>query len=790
MTVRFFTRHAFWALSLSLCARASVVEVGTTIEIRLQQEINSFSTKEGASFQAVVISPLIKDGVECIPAGTIAHGVVDRVRKVGLGLVRERASIGLAVRDLELPDGRRLPVSMRLWELDNAREAIDSRGRIRGIRSTNTPGYRATSVLVSLASVEPIALLFSTTAFATILRFSEPEIRLPAGTELKVQFAAPVETGTGFENLTATLSQNADERKELQGLVQRLPYRTKTKTGIDSDITNIVFIGNVEGVARAFEAAGWNAPQTVNAATRYRTLRALAESQEYREAPMSPLLLEGEDAVLSRSKSLNSFARRHHIRVFSTGQLWYGETVLTASATQDSGISFSMRDKSFVHVIDSRIDRERAKVIDDLVFTGCVDAVEIITRPWIPRDARNATGDLLITDSNAAVLRINECKDAHRSDHEITGSPGPYRGNNVARLGRRFFLTARNDLIRGSLVYQGISATTALARLVKRKGEGPLPIDASRPFEMARSNNDPPQIYERLPLLSFIAPIDATNRQGGPAVSMPGRRVYDPETEARRWVPPHMELSINFGRLEYGSQSTGAEGLLIRKQYANGDREQATVLAGNTVKPGWLVGGTLTVNSHRWISHELGFQYQRGAFELDLSSPEPGTTANIKSNLQSQRTGLLTRQFSYNTILQLRPKEQRWSPYLAAGPSLQLMHLTGAPFRNAKGMFRLGLTNVGMLEAAYNFGQAPPLEGGGIFLPGIQYGGGIKYRVQPRWTVRVDFRNTVSKQPDFLTKSLAHTHSTAEGMQVEVTPIGKTGLLNQRRFTTGLAFTF
>ena len=33
------------------------------------------------------------------------------------------------------------------------------------------------------------------------------------------------------------------------------------------------------------------------------------------------------------------------------------------------------------------------------------------------------------------------------------------------------------------------------------------------------------------------------------------------------------------------------------------------------------------------------------------------------------------------------------------------------------------------------------------------YGGGVRYRVTPRWMARVDFRETLTSQPDFWTKS-------------------------------------
>ena len=62
----------------------------------------------------------------------------------------------------------------------------------------------------------------------------------------------------------------------------------------------------------------------------------------------------------------------------------------------------------------------------------------------------------------------------------------------------------------------------------------------------------------------------------------------------------------------------------------------------------------------------------------------------------------------------------------------------------ASGPFKLGLQNLGIIKAAYDFGCTPPLEGGGIFQFGLQYGAGPKVRAA-RLAVRADFRESLSK---------------------------------------------
>ena len=199
------------------------------------------------------------------------------------------------------------------------------------------------------------------------------------------------------------------------------------------------------------------------------------------------------------------------------------------------------------------------------------------------------------------------------------------------------------------------------------------------------------------------------------------------------------------------------------------------------------------MNSQRYISHELGLHYQRGKFHLGLQGVTSAGATDLPT-VEEQDTGLVTRQFSYATLVNLRPRESRWRPYLSAGPVLQLVNLSDSPFKKARGIFRFGLNNVGMINAAYNFGNAAPLEGGGIFQMGAQVGAGFKYRICPRWTVKLDYRSTISGSPDFLKKSLTQPNIVPLEEGDIAAPTAALprfrGRLVQQRTTLGFSFTF
>jgi len=698
------------------------------LEVRLRHEVNSYSSRVGDRVQGVLIAPFRVDGFDRVAAGARVWGEVAEVRRVGVGFVRETAALTLRFTELETGPGVRMAIGSRVVTIDNARERVDGDGRIRGIRSTNTPGFRASGLLTSFAAVDPIALAFSTAAFATLLRFSEPEIRLQAGTELLLELREPLPLAPlppPLLGLPAPVPA---------ALLERLPYRTQTaERRVESDITNLIFAGEPAAIERAFLAAGWQMPEALSAATRYRTLRAMAENQEYKEAPMSLLLLDGEAPVQSWAKALNTFAKRHHLRVYATKERWLDRPVFTAAATQDVSINFSRGRELFTHLIDEQIDRERSKVVSDLLFTGCIDAVGLEPRRWVPETVFNATGQNLVTDRQAAVLVFNSCSGARQFDEAVAEAPGPHRGNRVARIARQTVLTFRNDIYRGSLWYQGASIVTQGLRHYRRSRSALRPVV-------------------------------------GPTIT--GRTAKSPQVagDPATWAPPAVELTFRAGMMVFSNSSIGAEGLRIAHPHR--PNETLTLRAANRVAPGFAVGGGVTVNQFRWYSHELSFGYQRGEFRMDLE----GLT-----RIAEQRSGFLTRQFSYNGLVHLRPRESRWRPYIAAGPVLQLVQLTGAPFTKARGLFRFGLNNVGMFRAAYGFGNVPPLEGGGIFQTGLQVGGGVRYRVSRHWTVRLDYRNTCSPRPDLLRKSL----------EPQIMPERlERGRVAQQRVGLGIAFTF
>jgi LssY-like putative type I secretion system component LssY/outer membrane protein with beta-barrel domain len=758
-------------------ATAETIPPGTIFEIRLQQPVGSYATREGTRISGVLISPVSDGGKILLPLGTTVQGTVVKVRKVGTGLVHETAAIELQFDRLVLIDGTAIPLQSRVTEVENAREKVDSHGEIQGIRSTSTLSHRSSGIVGSVALGDPVAAIFATAASSGLLRFSEPEISLPEGTELHAELTAPLEFQQENPQFIPPIATTDVEKDELGEIVKQLPFRTYTdKSNIPSDITNLIFIGSADAVQRAFDKAGWVPVDTLTAETAYQTVRSIAENQGYKAAPMSTLLLNGSPSQYNYAKTLNTFSKRHHLRIWKTDESWDGQTVWTSSSTHDIGIGFSKSNKTFIHLIDTHIDNERAKVVNDLIFTGCVTGVQLVTRPWIPKDAKNGTGEELITDGRIAVLKLNDCREP--TEEAPSGSMAnslPIHGNQFNRTTRQVVLTLKNNIMRDNVVVMGYSGIRYLTSSKKK--------DAARPTREMDVEGANYTIDDRYRHDDSYTPPSEWENNSEPRTAK--------EQKAASWKPPSVEIGIRGGWLAYAGGEGGAIGYFF--QSTSLPEDFLFLVLANQFDSGWGLGGTVTFNPHKYFSHEVSFDYSFTTFDLALGVIfTDGTTPDIQNQFSFDSSGLRTSQFAYNLLFNLTPKTSRIRPYFAIGPSLQLMHLDDAPVKKAPGWYKLGLSTVGLLTAAYDFGSTPPLEGGGIFQPGLNYGAGIRYRLTPRWMFRIDYRETLTSQPNFWSKS---KEDILEGLYVEdstVEIIGPqlAGPMRQIRATGGISFTF
>ena len=233
------------------------VPAGTRFSVRLLQPLSSRTAKEGMVVKAVSITPNVIDGAILIPEGSSIEGVVTKANGVGWGFKHETASLTVDWNRITLADGRTLPITARVFQVENAQEAVKADGKIQGIRSTGTPGHTAENGVLAFAGIDPIAYIFAASAGSAVLGFAEPEILYNAGTELILEYTKPLITAQAYPPSVLPSATTPAEREQLQSFVKTIPFRTRTKTSNKvSDLTNLIFIGSPDALDRAFTAAG------------------------------------------------------------------------------------------------------------------------------------------------------------------------------------------------------------------------------------------------------------------------------------------------------------------------------------------------------------------------------------------------------------------------------------------------------------------------------------------------------------------------------------------------------
>jgi hypothetical protein len=170
-------------------------------------------------------------------------------------------------------------------------------------------------------------------------------------------------------------------------------------------------IGSQDELEAAFAAAGWKPADHINLKSALEELEAAARKSNYDQAPLSLLTVNGKPPDLVFQKTLNTIARRHHIRIWKQCDVLYnGRETWIAAATHDIGVGETREGTKWFHRIDPWVDREREKLGNDLMFAGVVSAYTMVNRPETPRRTGNATGDEIITDGNTLVLVLKPLK--------------------------------------------------------------------------------------------------------------------------------------------------------------------------------------------------------------------------------------------------------------------------------------------------------------------------------------------------------------------------------------------
>ncbi|HLW77971.1 MAG TPA: LssY C-terminal domain-containing protein [Terriglobia bacterium] len=341
------------------------------------------------------------DGV-AIPLGTPVIGRIDKV--IPASTPDDRARLLVRFTQLQLPGRPAVALPGHVKEVENARETVLADGTIQGMLLSEIPVSRLEGALDKIAASDPDIGGEIEKASKRNLGESDTSISFPAGTDMALALDAPLALTADYRPAVPD-QLDAAASAAVAHLLAQAPQRAQGKDGKPGDPLNLVVIGSADEIHRVFTQAGWSVAVQKNEKSIWRTVRAVAGDAGYGEAPVSDLYLYGRPEDIAFEKMLNTFTKRHHLRLWRSGATTGdGREIWLVAATHDTGLD--IRPGVASHAIDSDLDDERSKVGADLEVTGFVAAEQFFERPDPLSQGLTATGGTWKTDGRMLAVEL------------------------------------------------------------------------------------------------------------------------------------------------------------------------------------------------------------------------------------------------------------------------------------------------------------------------------------------------------------------------------------------------
>lgn len=160
-----------------------IVPVGTELDVRLQQTLSSGTSNVEDRFEATTVVPLMVEGVDAIPAGTLFRGVVSGVHKATR--TERTGSLTLTFNQMTLR-GRVVPIRATVTQV------LESEG-IAGEKEKIGIGAGAGAILGGILGGFKGALAgILIGGGGTVAATKGEDVTVPAGTILRVRLDQPV----------------------------------------------------------------------------------------------------------------------------------------------------------------------------------------------------------------------------------------------------------------------------------------------------------------------------------------------------------------------------------------------------------------------------------------------------------------------------------------------------------------------------------------------------------------------------------------------------------------------
>jgi hypothetical protein len=378
---------------------------GAVIYLRLETPVSTTASHLHAAVSARVVRDVpAAEGAEqvAVPIGAQVKGSIQKL--IPSSSPTDRAQLRLRFDELEVPGRPALTIEGHVLDVENARETVLPDGTIQGVLASELPLTMIEGALDKLKKTSPdVGGEMQKTAEKNLGK-SDTSINYPIGVDFSLALDKPLVLSQFSPSVVAN-QLPAEVVEPVERLLADAPQRAAGKDGKPGDPLNLVFIGNAEQIRQTFEQAGWAEAEKLTGKSFFETVRAVMANKGYGSAPVSQLYLYGRPEDLAFQKMLNTFAKRHHLRVWrSPTTTAEGREIWLGAATHDVG--WDIRPGVVSHAIDPELDKEREKVGADLAATGRVSAERVVTRPGPLSEGLTATGAPWKTDGRLLVIEL------------------------------------------------------------------------------------------------------------------------------------------------------------------------------------------------------------------------------------------------------------------------------------------------------------------------------------------------------------------------------------------------
>ena len=371
---------------------------GTKLYVRLETAVSTTSSHLNQVVTARMVREVASGQGVLVPIGAEATGKIEKL--IPTSDPKDHARLLIHFTQLAIPHHPTLSLTAHLTEVENARETVLEDGTIQGVLEKDAAVGRMDGLLDKLGSPGGEMEMMSNKTLGK----PDTSIDFPTGTDLVLTLDQPLAVDSPSPPAVAAEISPA-LAQAVQKLLVDAPQRAQSKIKKPGDPLNLVIVGNANQILNAYKQAGWSEAKKLGARSAVGTVRAMASDEGYGQAPVSQLYLFDRAEDLTFEKMLNTFMKRHHLRLWrTTATTADGREIWLGASTHDIGLDMHVGVVS--HAIDPDLDAERGKVGADLMAGGLVVAEQLVARPNPLSEGKTATGGTWKTDGQLLVIEL------------------------------------------------------------------------------------------------------------------------------------------------------------------------------------------------------------------------------------------------------------------------------------------------------------------------------------------------------------------------------------------------